>query len=225
MTLGWPLEHPRGILRNSVLSVYVMVSRSGWHGHRGVFICSSTASSPPRLSAPAAPLRPLAKHLCVPWPSTGRSHFTGRNRFGSVPRSVPAGSEIKRFSSVRPVRFGFLLVSDSRLALVSESARESGFSARARRVRETPRVGTRGASDASSARTRELGRSARSVPLGGPPARPGARRKRTPARAPGGRPGRRGRLGRSASAVAGKSVGCGQQSTAGGKDSVLQGNT
>ena len=35
-------------------------------------------------------------------------------RFGSVPRLVPAGSEIKRFcsaGSVRPVRFGFLFLS------------------------------------------------------------------------------------------------------------------
>ena len=30
-------------------------------------------------------------------------------RSGSVPRSVPAGSEIKRFGSVRPVLFGFYL--------------------------------------------------------------------------------------------------------------------
>ena len=30
----------------------------------------------------------------------------GSVRFGSVPRPVPAGSGIKRFGSVRPVRFG-----------------------------------------------------------------------------------------------------------------------
>ena len=34
-------------------------------------------------------------------------------RFVSFPRPVPAGSRIKRFGSVRPVLFGFLLLPDS----------------------------------------------------------------------------------------------------------------
>ena len=40
ITLGWSLQHPRGILNNHVFLVDFMVSRSGWHGNRGVFICS-----------------------------------------------------------------------------------------------------------------------------------------------------------------------------------------
>ena len=38
--------------------------------------------------------------------------WLGPVRFGSFPRPVPAGSEIKRFGSVRlrPVQFGFLLL-------------------------------------------------------------------------------------------------------------------
>ena len=37
----------------------------------------------------------------------------GSIRFGSIRfRPVPAGSRIKRFDSVRPVRFGFLLLPD-----------------------------------------------------------------------------------------------------------------
>ena len=36
--------------------------------------------------------------------------WLGPVRFGSVPRPVPAGSRIKRFGSVRPVRFGFLFL-------------------------------------------------------------------------------------------------------------------
>ena len=39
--------------------------------------------------------------------------WLGPVRFGSVPRPVPAGSGIKRFGSVRPVRFGFLLLPDT----------------------------------------------------------------------------------------------------------------
>ena len=38
--------------------------------------------------------------------------WLGPVRFGSFPRPVPAGSRIKRFGSVRPVRFGFLLLPD-----------------------------------------------------------------------------------------------------------------
>ena len=33
--------------------------------------------------------------------------WLGPIRFGSFPRPVPAGSGIKQFGSVRPVRFGF----------------------------------------------------------------------------------------------------------------------
>ena len=36
--------------------------------------------------------------------------WLGPDRFGSFPRPVPAGSRIKRFDSVRPVRFGFLFL-------------------------------------------------------------------------------------------------------------------
>ena len=40
MTLGWSLEHPLGIRKLSVCSNNEMVSRSGGHRNRGVFICS-----------------------------------------------------------------------------------------------------------------------------------------------------------------------------------------
>ena len=45
----------------------------------------------------------------------------GPVRFDLVPRPVPAGSRIKRFGSVRPVRFGVLFPS----AVCSESLLEA----------------------------------------------------------------------------------------------------
>ena len=35
VTLGWSLEHPLGIPKVAC-SLYVMLSRSGWHRNRGV---------------------------------------------------------------------------------------------------------------------------------------------------------------------------------------------
>ena len=40
MTLGWSLEHPLGILQLGLFLFDFMVSRSGWHRNRGVYICS-----------------------------------------------------------------------------------------------------------------------------------------------------------------------------------------
>ena len=37
ITLGWSLWLPRGIRNNNELLVDLMISRSGWHGNRGVF--------------------------------------------------------------------------------------------------------------------------------------------------------------------------------------------
>ena len=50
--------------------------------------------------------------------------------FGSLPRPVPAGSKIKRFGSVRPVRFGFLLlpVIETRQTIPSRAIRGRGIS-------------------------------------------------------------------------------------------------
>ena len=51
----------------------------------------------------------------------------GPLRFGSVPRSVSAGSEIKRFGSVRPIRFGLLflpLLDDVKHSLRCRSIRD-----------------------------------------------------------------------------------------------------
>ena len=40
ITRGWSLAHPRGILENTMFLFDVVVSRSGWHRNRGVFVCS-----------------------------------------------------------------------------------------------------------------------------------------------------------------------------------------
>ena len=42
ITLGWSFEHPPGIIMHEVLLFDFMVSRSGWHRNRGVFICSQS---------------------------------------------------------------------------------------------------------------------------------------------------------------------------------------
>ena len=40
ITLGWSLEHSRGILEPYILCFDVRVCRSGWHRTRGVVVCS-----------------------------------------------------------------------------------------------------------------------------------------------------------------------------------------
>ena len=52
------------------------------------------------------------RNLCFPGSTRFGLRFSdtpwiGPVRFGSVPRPVPAGSGIKRFGSVRPIRFDF----------------------------------------------------------------------------------------------------------------------
>ena len=53
---------------------------------------------------------------------------SGSVRFGSFPRPVPAGSRIKRFGSVRPLRFGFLFLPEKQINTLLKADHPLGWS-------------------------------------------------------------------------------------------------
>ena len=59
ITLGWSLVYPRGILESKVYFLYFMISQSGWHRNRGVFISSHVLGECQRLSVANVALVPF----------------------------------------------------------------------------------------------------------------------------------------------------------------------
>ena len=61
ITPCWSFEHPSGILTNSVFLDF-MISRSGWHRNRGVFICSQHPGTTPVWPSSCSTWRPPDGH-------------------------------------------------------------------------------------------------------------------------------------------------------------------